>query len=95
MSLALLLSVVGVAGALAGVISGLLGVGGGIILVPALYYVYGAMGYHSDHVMQVCVATSIGTIIFNSLRAIQGHHKLGAVDFGLIRHWGHSSPSVR
>lgn len=83
-----MLVVIAAAGAVAGVISGLLGVGGGIILVPALFYVFGAMGYHSDHVMQVCVATSTGTIIFNSLRAIQGHHKRGAVDFGLIRQWG-------
>lgn len=88
MSIALLLAVIAVAGAIAGIISGLLGVGGGIILVPALFYVFGVMGFHSDHIMQVCVATSTGTIIFNSLRAIQGHHKRGAVDFGLLRQWG-------
>ena len=84
----ILLSVIAAAGAVAGVVSGLLGIGGGIILVPALLYVFGAMGYHFDQIMQVCVATSTGTIIFNSLRAIHGHSKRGAVDFGLMRSWG-------
>ena len=84
-SLILLLSATGAA---AGVISGLLGVGGGIILVPAFHYVFDAMGYHPDQLMQICVATSTGTIVVTSWRAVGAHRKHGAVDTALIRAWG-------
>lgn len=44
-------------GAVAGVVAGLLGVGGGIILVLAFYYMFSALGYDSENLMQICVAT--------------------------------------
>ena len=56
--LALLLTI----GAVAGVVAGLLGVGGGIVLVPAFFYTFTALGFGGDHVMQICVATSLATI---------------------------------
>ena len=52
--LALLLAI----GAATGVIAGLLGVGGGIVLVPAFFYLFGQLGFASDHLMQVCIGTS-------------------------------------
>lgn len=87
-SLALLVVLLVASGAIAGVLSGLLGVGGGIVLVPAFYYVFSSLGYQSDHLMQVCVATSTGTIILTSLRAVLAHHKRGAVSLSLMRTWG-------
>ena len=87
-SLALLVVLLVVSGAIAGVLSGLLGVGGGIVLVPAFYYVFSSLGYQSDHLMQICVATSTGTIILTSLRAVLAHHKRGAVSLSLMRTWG-------
>lgn len=72
-------------GAFAGVLAGLLGVGGGIVLVPAFFYLLSALGYASDHLMQICLATSLATIIVTSLRSVQSHHKKGAVDWDILR----------
>ncbi len=74
-------------GAFAGVVAGLLGVGGGIILVPALYYAFASLGYESDGLMQICVATSLATIIVTSVRSTLSHHKKGAVDWAILRGW--------
>ncbi|NPD14090.1 sulfite exporter TauE/SafE family protein [Xinfangfangia sp. D13-10-4-6] len=74
-------------GALAGIIAGLLGVGGGIVLVPAFFYVFTALGYDGPHVMQVCLATSLATIIFTSIRSVAAHNKKGAVDWEVLKSW--------
>ncbi len=74
-------------GAVAGVVAGLLGVGGGIILVPAFYYMFAALGYDSENLMQICVATSLATIIFTSIRSVLSHNKKGAVDWDILKGW--------
>ncbi|WP_095589018.1 sulfite exporter TauE/SafE family protein [Actibacterium ureilyticum] len=76
-----------VIGALAGVIAGLLGVGGGIILVPAFLYTFTVLGYGGSQVMQVCLATSLATIIVTSVRSVLSHNKKGAVDWNILRAW--------
>ncbi len=75
-------------GGFAGVIGGLLGVGGGIVLVPAFFYTFGALGFHEGQIMQVCVATSLATIVVTSLRSVSAHHRKGAVDWQVLRDWG-------
>jgi uncharacterized protein len=75
-------------GAFAGVIAGLLGVGGGIVLVPAFFYAFGHLGYAGDQLMQVSLGTSLATIIVTSIRSALAHHRKGAVDWGLLRLWG-------
>jgi uncharacterized protein len=77
-----------VIGALAGVIAGLLGVGGGIVLVPAFLYTFTALGYDGPMIMQVCLATSLATIVFTSQRSVRAHAKKGAVDVAILRRWG-------
>jgi uncharacterized protein len=77
-----------VIGAFAGVIGGLLGVGGGIVLVPAFFYAFGHLGYGGDQLMQVCVATSMATIVITSLRSVSSHNKKGAVDWDVLKTWG-------
>lgn len=74
-------------GALGGVLAGLLGVGGGIVLVPAFFYAFSALGYNSPYLMQICVATSLATIIVTSLRSLQSHNKKGAVDWSILKGW--------
>ena len=74
-------------GGLAGVLAGLLGVGGGIVLVPAFFYAFSTLGYASDQLMQVCLATSLATIIVTSYRSVMSHNKKGAVDWDTLRSW--------
>ena len=76
-----------VIGAFAGVLAGLLGVGGGIVLVPAFFYAFAYLGYDNAALMQMCLATSLATIIVTSLRSVHSHNKKGAVDWGILRGW--------
>ena len=76
-----------VIGAFAGVMAGLLGVGGGIILVPAFFYMFASLGYDGPDLMQICLATSLATIIVTSARSVTSHHKKGAVDWDVLRTW--------
>jgi uncharacterized membrane protein YfcA len=74
-------------GAFAGLLAGLLGVGGGIVLVPALLYVFTALGFDSPQLMQLCIGTSLATIVVTSLRSLAAHHKTGAVDWEILKSW--------
>lgn len=74
-------------GAFAGVLAGLLGVGGGIVLVPAFLFVFTQAGYGGPDVMQLCLATSLATIIVTSIRSVLAHHRKGAVDWAILRAW--------
>ena len=56
-----------VTGAFAGIAAGLFGVGGGLIIVPVLYYIFSTQGYDQQHLMHMAVATSLATIVFTSL----------------------------
>ncbi|MEW9921402.1 sulfite exporter TauE/SafE family protein [Marimonas sp. MJW-29] len=74
-------------GAFAGVLAGLLGVGGGIVLVPAFFYAFQTLGYDGPQLMQMCLATSLATIIVTSVRSVLSHNKKGAVDWDILRSW--------
>jgi uncharacterized membrane protein YfcA len=76
-----------VIGAFAGVLAGLLGVGGGIVLVPAFFYAFSVLGYDSPQLMQMCLGTSLATIIVTSIRSGLAHHKKGAVDISILKSW--------
>lgn len=76
-----------VIGAFGGVLAGLLGVGGGIVLVPAFFYAFQTLGYGGSQLMQICLATSLATIIVTSLRSVMSHNKKGAVDWEILRGW--------
>ncbi|PYE81369.1 sulfite exporter TauE/SafE family protein [Pseudoroseicyclus aestuarii] len=74
-------------GAFAGVLAGLLGVGGGIVLVPGFYYAFTALGYASPELMRICLATSLATIIVTSARSVASHNRKGAVEWGVLKGW--------
>lgn len=78
-------------GVVGGVLAGLLGVGGGIVIVPALYLALSLTGMDSALTMQVAVGTSLATIVFTSLSSGYGHYRKGAIDLGLLKLW---APSI-
>lgn len=75
-------------GAIAGTLAGLLGVGGGIVIVPVLYLLAGPLGLSGDVAIHAAVATSLATIIPTSISSTRAHNKKGSVDFDLIKSWG-------
>lgn len=76
-----------VSSAFAGLIAGLLGVGGGIVLVPAFLFTFETLGFASPELMQICLATSLATIIITSMRSVAAHHRKGAVDWPILKRW--------
>lgn len=74
-------------GGFAGVLAGLLGVGGGIVLVPAFFFAFQTLGYDSAQLMQMCLATSLATIVVTSVRSVLSHNRKGAVDWAILRGW--------
>ncbi|OZB18742.1 MAG: hypothetical protein B7X55_04485 [Rhodobacterales bacterium 34-62-10] len=77
-----------IAAAFAGVLAGLLGVGGGIVIVPVLFWVFTFTQLDPDVAMPVAVATSLATIIATAISSARAHHKRGAVDMALVKRWG-------
>ena len=75
------------AGTAGGILAGLLGVGGGIVIVPALYLALSATKLAVGIEMQVAVATSLATIVFTAWSSSRAHNRRGAVDHALLRRW--------
>jgi len=73
-----------VVGAVAGLTSGLFGIGGGSVMVPVLFYAFISLGVPEEVVMHCAVATSSSIIIFNAIRSVRSHNKHGAVDWELL-----------
>jgi len=74
-------------GAIAGVLAGLLGVGGGIVIVPVLFQLLDSLGVSPAVSMHVAVGTSLTTIIATSISSARSHHKRGAIDMDLMKFW--------
>ncbi|WP_114965691.1 sulfite exporter TauE/SafE family protein [Alkalilacustris brevis] len=75
------------AGAATGVLAGVFGVGGGALMVPVLFEVFGLLGVADQVRMQLAVGTSLAIIIPTSVRSYLGHRARGAVDMTLLRNW--------
>ncbi len=73
------------AGFATGLLAGLLGIGGGGILVPLLYELFGALGTDDAIRMHLAVGTSLAVIVPTSLRSFAAHRARGAVDLGLVK----------
>lgn len=83
--LAAILLAVGIA---TGLTAGLLGVGGGIVIVPVLFHLFTTLNFDSDIRMHVAIGTSLATIIATSVASFRAHQKRGNVDEILVRSWG-------
>lgn len=79
-----LLLIYTVTGALSGTMAGLLGVGGGIVIVPALVLALALEGVSPGVAMHLAVGTSLGVIVFTSLSSIRAHHRRGAVRWPIV-----------
>jgi len=76
------------AGLFGGILAGLLGVGGGIVIVPVLDFALELLGVDLSIRMHIAVGTSLATIIPTSISSARAHHVKGAVDLSLVRYWG-------
>lgn len=72
-------------GATAGFLAGLLGIGGGMVIVPGLVLVFTAKGFPDQHLMHLALATALTTIVFTSASSVRAHHRYGAVDWPVAR----------
>jgi uncharacterized membrane protein YfcA len=76
------------AGALVGFLAGLLGIGGGMTLVPVLATLFTAQRLAPDHVVHLALGTGMASILFTSSASVRAHHRLGGVDWSLVRRMG-------
>jgi uncharacterized membrane protein YfcA len=83
-----LLAVLGISAAVAGFMAGLLGVGGGIIMVPALYYAFTVLDFELATRMHLSVGTSLAIIVPTSIISTKTHMEHGAVDFEMVKSFG-------
>ncbi len=73
-----------ITGAFAGFSAGLLGIGGGLIIVPVLYLIFTTQAYEAQHLMHMALATSLATIIVTSISSTLAHHKKHAVKWRVV-----------
>ncbi len=68
-----------------GFLAGLLGIGGGMLMVPFMTIIFSARGLGPDLAVKMAIATSMATILFTSIASVRAHHKRGAVRWDLVR----------
>ncbi len=68
-----------------GFLAGLLGIGGGMLMVPFVTFILGSQGYPEQYLVKMAVATSLATICFTSLASVRAHHRRGAVLWPVVR----------
>ncbi|MGQ2980200.1 MAG: sulfite exporter TauE/SafE family protein [Polaromonas sp.] len=72
-------------GSATGFLAGLLGIGGGMLMVPFMTFILTAKGYPADYTVKMAVATSLATICFTSMSSVRAHHRRGAVLWPVVR----------
>ncbi|MEJ2137737.1 MAG: sulfite exporter TauE/SafE family protein [Desulfofustis sp.] len=75
----------GCVGAFVGILAGLLGVGGGLVIVPILVFSFNLQGVSSEIIMHLALGTSLASIIFTSISSFMAHHRRGAVHWIIVR----------
>ena len=79
------LLIYGLLGGFVGILAGLLGVGGGLVIVPILVIAFKIQGIPHEIIMHLALGTSLASIIFTSISSFMAHHKRGAVDWQTVR----------
>jgi len=72
-------------GVATGFLAGLLGIGGGMLMVPFITFILAARGVEADLAVKMAIATSMATIIFTSISSVRAHHKRGAVRWDIVK----------
>ncbi len=74
-----------VLGSGAGILAGLLGVGGGLVIVPLLVFAFSGQGFPEAHLLHMALGTSLATIMFTSVASMRAHHSRNAVNWPVVR----------
>jgi uncharacterized membrane protein YfcA len=83
----LLAGLIVVGGLVTGILAGLFGIGGGALIVPVLYEVFGVLGVADEVRFQLCVGTSIAIIVPTNVLSFRAHRERGAVDMAVVKTW--------
>jgi len=75
------------AGAVAGFLAGLLGIGGGIVTIPALFVAFESLGVPLEWRMHSAIATSLAIIVATNMSSVWAHHKKGSVNWAIVKDW--------
>ncbi|TSA53311.1 MAG: sulfite exporter TauE/SafE family protein [Nitrosomonadaceae bacterium] len=73
-------------GAMVGFFAGLLGIGGGLIMVPVLTFIFSAQHFPADRILHLALGTTMAAIIFTSISSLRTHHAHGAVNWQVVQH---------
>ena len=76
-----------ITGVFSGLIAGLLGVGGGLVVIPVVFYILNFYGFSMGIIMHVAIASSLGVICITSLSSIYAHYKLKNIEVDVIKKW--------
>ncbi len=71
-------------GGVAGFLAGLLGIGGGMLMVPFLMMIFATVGIPDEHLVKVAIATSLATILFTSMSSVRAHWRAGAIRWPVV-----------
>ena len=77
-----------VTGVVAGLIAGLFGVGGGIVIVPILFWIFTSLNFPDEILMHMAIGSSLATIIPTSIASARAHYIRGSIDINVIKKWG-------
>ena len=74
--------------AIGGLIAGLLGVGGGIVIVPVLFWIFTSLKFPDEILMHMAIGSSLATIIPTSIASARAHYHKGSIDIDVLKKWG-------